>query len=108
MELYVIARVEPIEDAILLFLADTDSRILNGEQDVSRPRPCDQVDHSAVRRKLDRIADQVKQSQRNQVAVIFGPEEAKNRKVNLKNLKEKQQVTVDLDDLISEVKSMLW
>jgi histidyl-tRNA synthetase len=43
-----------------------------------------------------------------QVAVIYGSEEAKNRKVNLKNLAEKRQVTVDLDDLVSEVKSMLW
>ena len=43
-----------------------------------------------------------------QVAVIFGPEEAKARKVNLKNLREKEQRTVDLDDLITEVKSMLW
>ncbi len=43
-----------------------------------------------------------------QVAVIVGPDEIKKRKVNLKNLKEKQQVTVDLDDLVSEVKSMLW
>jgi histidyl-tRNA synthetase len=43
-----------------------------------------------------------------QVAVIFGPEEAKARKVNIKNLKEKEQKTVDLADLISEVKSMLW
>jgi histidyl-tRNA synthetase len=43
-----------------------------------------------------------------QVAVIFGADEAKKRKVNLKNLKDKQQVTVDLDDLVTEVKSMLW
>ena len=43
-----------------------------------------------------------------QVAVIYGSEEAKQRKVNLKNLKEKEQVTVDLDDLITQVKSMLW
>jgi histidyl-tRNA synthetase len=43
-----------------------------------------------------------------QVAVIFGAEEAKKRKVNLKNLKEKEQVTVDLDDLVTQVKSMLW
>ena len=43
-----------------------------------------------------------------QVAVIFGAEEAKQRKVNIKNLKNKEQKTVDLDDLITEVKSMLW
>jgi histidyl-tRNA synthetase len=43
-----------------------------------------------------------------QVAVIFGAEEAKKRKVNLKNLQAKEQVTVDMDDLITQVKSMLW
>ncbi len=43
-----------------------------------------------------------------QVAVIYGGEEAKKRKVNIKNLQEKQQETVDLDDLVTEVKSMLW
>ena len=43
-----------------------------------------------------------------QVAVIYGPNEAKSRKVNLKNLAEKEQVTVDLDDLATEIKSMLW
>lgn len=48
------------------------------------------------------------ESKNMQVAVIFGAEEAKARKVNLKNLKEKEQVTVDLDDLITQVKSMLW
>lgn len=48
------------------------------------------------------------ESKNIQVAVIFGSDEAKKRKVNLKNLKEKEQVTVDLDDLISSVKSMLW
>ena len=43
-----------------------------------------------------------------QVAIIFGMDESKKRKVNLKNLKEKEQVTVDMDDLITQVKSMLW
>src|SRR5258708_24424837 len=43
-----------------------------------------------------------------QVAIIFGMNESKKRKVNLKNLKEKEQVTVDMDDLITQVKSMLW
>lgn len=43
-----------------------------------------------------------------QIAVIFGAIEAKKRQVNLKNLKDKQQVTVDLDNLVTEVKSMLW
>lgn len=43
-----------------------------------------------------------------QIAVIVGPDELKNRKVNLKNLVEKKQITVDMDDLISEIKSMLW
>lgn len=48
------------------------------------------------------------ESKNIQVAVIFGAEEVKKRKVNIKNLKEKEQKTVDLDDLITEVKSMLW
>ncbi|OGE82760.1 MAG: histidine--tRNA ligase [Candidatus Doudnabacteria bacterium RIFCSPLOWO2_01_FULL_44_21] len=48
------------------------------------------------------------EAKNTQVAVIMGSNEAKKRKVNLKNLKEKQQITVDLDDLITEVKSMLW
>ncbi|MBX4204904.1 MAG: histidine--tRNA ligase [Candidatus Doudnabacteria bacterium] len=48
------------------------------------------------------------ESKNMQVAVIFGPDEAKKRVVNLKNLAEKKQVTVDLDNLVTEVKSMLW
>lgn len=48
------------------------------------------------------------ESKNIQVAVIFGADEAKTRKVNIKNLKEKEQKTVDLDDLVTEVKSMLW
>ncbi|MBI3952735.1 MAG: histidine--tRNA ligase [Candidatus Doudnabacteria bacterium] len=43
-----------------------------------------------------------------QVAIIYGPNEAKARRVNVKNLKEKEQVTVDLDDLATQIKSMLW
>ncbi len=43
-----------------------------------------------------------------QVAVILGPDEVKKGKVNLKDLRKKEQVTVDLDDLISGIKSMLW
>ncbi len=43
-----------------------------------------------------------------QVAVIYGADEAEDRKVTLKNLREKEQKTVDLDDLITETKSMLW
>ena len=43
-----------------------------------------------------------------QVAIIFGADESKKRQVNIKNLQEKQQVTVDMADLITEVKSMLW
>lgn len=42
------------------------------------------------------------------LAVIYGPNESKKRKVNLKDLEQKEQRTVDLDDLITEVKSMLW
>ncbi len=48
------------------------------------------------------------ESKNMQVAVIYGADEAEDRKVTLKNLREKEQKTVDLDDLISEVKSMLW
>lgn len=43
-----------------------------------------------------------------QVAVIYGADEAEDRKVTLKNLRTKEQKTVDLDDLITETKSMLW
>lgn len=42
------------------------------------------------------------------LAVIFGGNEAKQRKVNIKDLEMKRQETVDLDDLITTVKSMLW
>jgi histidyl-tRNA synthetase len=48
------------------------------------------------------------ESKNIQVAVIMGADEAKDRKVNIKNLAEKKQVTVDMEDLITEVKSMLW
>lgn len=48
------------------------------------------------------------QAKNIKVAVIFGPEEAKNRKVNLKDLEEKKQIRVDLEDLATEIKSMLW
>lgn len=48
------------------------------------------------------------QSKNIQVAVIFGSEEAAAKKVNIKDLKEKRQVTVRMEDLITEVKSMLW
>ncbi len=42
------------------------------------------------------------------LAVIYGEEEAKSRRVNLKDLVEKKQVTVDLDDITTQIKSMLW
>lgn len=42
------------------------------------------------------------------LAVILGPDEAKKRKVNLKDLEAKEQRTVELEDLVTEVKSMLW
>ncbi len=42
------------------------------------------------------------------LAVIFGGDEVKKRKVNIKNLEKKEQVTVDLEDLATTVKSMLW
>ena len=48
------------------------------------------------------------QAKNIQVAVIYGPNEAKSRKANVKNLVEKKQVTVDLEDLATEIKSMLW
>jgi histidyl-tRNA synthetase len=60
--------------------------------------------------EADKIAKQFKyaESKNMKLAVIMGTDEAKNRKVNIKNLEEKEQVTVDLDDLATEVKSMLW
>ena len=48
------------------------------------------------------------ESKNMKLAVIYGPSEAKDRKANIKNLEEKKQVTVALDDLVTEVKSMLW
>ncbi len=48
------------------------------------------------------------QAKNSQVAVIMGSNEAKKRQVSLKNLKDKEQVTVDIDDMITQVKSMLW
>jgi histidyl-tRNA synthetase len=48
------------------------------------------------------------EARNSQIAVIYGSKEAKERKVNLKNLKEKEQVTVDLEDLPSQIKSILW
>jgi histidyl-tRNA synthetase len=42
------------------------------------------------------------------LAIILGPDEAKNRKINIKDLAEKKQRTIDQGDLVSEVKSMLW
>jgi histidyl-tRNA synthetase len=48
------------------------------------------------------------ESKNIQVAVIMGPDEVKKRVVNLKNLAEKKQVTVERDNLVTEIKSMLW
>lgn len=48
------------------------------------------------------------ESKNMKLAVIYGPNEQKSRRVNLKNLQEKKQVTVDLDNLATEIKSMLW
>lgn len=42
------------------------------------------------------------------LAIIYGGNEAKKKQVNIKDLTEKKQVTVDLDDLATQVKSMLW
>ncbi len=58
----------------------------------------------------DKISKQFKYAENKnmKLAVIVGPDEAKNRKVNIKNLEQKEQVTVDLEDLATEVKSMLW
>ncbi|MBI2356156.1 MAG: histidine--tRNA ligase [Candidatus Doudnabacteria bacterium] len=60
--------------------------------------------------KPDKLDKQFKYAEAKniQVAVIYGPNEAKARKVNVKNLTEKKQVSVDLDDLVTEIKSMLW
>ncbi len=43
-----------------------------------------------------------------ELAIIYGPEEARLGKVNIKNLKEKQQFTVELKDLLPQVKKMVW
>jgi histidyl-tRNA synthetase len=40
-----------------------------------------------------------------QVAVIYGSEEAKTKKINLKNLQTKDQVTVDRSELIRKIQS---
>jgi histidyl-tRNA synthetase len=48
------------------------------------------------------------ESKNIQLAIIYGSEEAKKRKVNLKELETKKQTTVNLDDLVTEVKSLLW
>lgn len=42
------------------------------------------------------------------LAIIYGGNEAKNKQVSIKDLVEKKQVTVDLDELATQVKSMLW
>jgi histidyl-tRNA synthetase len=42
------------------------------------------------------------------LAIIYGGNEAKKKQVNIKDLTEKKQVTVDLDELDTQVKSMLW
>lgn len=48
------------------------------------------------------------ESKNMKLAIIYGAEEQKNKTVNIKNLEEKKQVTVELDDLATEIKSMLW
>lgn len=42
------------------------------------------------------------------LAVIYGEDEAKNRQVNIRDLSDKRQVAVDMDELVTKVKSMLW
>lgn len=42
------------------------------------------------------------------LAVIMGPEEVKNKQANIKILSKKEQKTVDLGNLVTEIKSMLW
>ncbi|HEX5430062.1 MAG TPA: histidine--tRNA ligase [Patescibacteria group bacterium] len=48
------------------------------------------------------------ESKNIQVAVIVGADELEKRQANLKNLNEKTQITVDLDNLATEIKSQLW
>ena len=48
------------------------------------------------------------ESKNMQVAIIYGPEEAKKGVANIKDLAAKKQVTVELDSIASEVKSLLW
>jgi histidyl-tRNA synthetase len=42
------------------------------------------------------------------LAVILGSEEKSNGQINIKDLREKKQVTVPIEDLATTVKSMLW
>jgi histidyl-tRNA synthetase len=42
------------------------------------------------------------------VAVIYGGNEAKKKQVVVKDLSQKKQVAVDQDQLVTQVKSMLW
>ncbi len=42
------------------------------------------------------------------LAVIFGGDEAKKGKVNIKDLREKKQIAVSGEELVTQVKSMLW
>lgn len=42
------------------------------------------------------------------LAVIMGSDEKKKNQVNIKDLQEKKQVTVDMADLVTEIKSMIW
>lgn len=60
--------------------------------------------------KPDKLPKQFKyaQSKNMKLAVIFGSDEAKNREVSIKDLTQKRQVTVPLENLVTEVKSMLW
>ncbi|HYF97395.1 MAG TPA: HisS family protein, partial [Coxiellaceae bacterium] len=48
------------------------------------------------------------ETKNTKLAIIMGSDEAAARKVNIKDMEDKKQVTVDLDNLVTEVKSMLW
>jgi histidyl-tRNA synthetase len=48
------------------------------------------------------------QAKNIKLAVILGKNELEEKKVSIKDLVNRKQVTVDLDDLSTQVKSMLW
>jgi histidyl-tRNA synthetase len=60
--------------------------------------------------ETSKIDKQFKYAEKKNIklAIIYGTDEAKKKKVNIKDLEQKKQTTADLDDLVTQVKSMLW